>query len=324
MINSGAYTKQNLGFATGTRSLESIVGRFLKRFLQNHGDPDTYQTETYFSSLLRQARTSKNKTSKRYTDEALKKLPTKVSTEKPLEIKDRSGVVLGYRFRLPIQLVEQLEESERHLPPLTTSKKHKRGSYAVRHYAHWADYNKNVFTSSDYKNQKKDADKWFEANKALFDYLGNFLRMYNPEMWVTMTKSISDASGGRLSGLAGPWHGVAIGQGMGSEGGENHQDWRDRQSVFNAVVPFGAGGWKGGEVVLWQLGIKVAVERGDCFMFRGAVIAHKACAITEGHRNFVDLFCHQSVWDVRNRKREESDKPYWIDTRKVCFMFSYT
>lgn len=32
---------------------------------------------------------------------------------------------------------------------------------------------------------------------------------------------------------------------------------------YNAVLLFGATGWKGVEVVLWQLGIKVVVEQGN-------------------------------------------------------------
>jgi len=55
-----------------------------------------------------------------------------------------------------------------------------------------------------------------------------------------MTGSIRKATKGELSGLASPWYGVAIGHGMGSEGGEDHQDWTDEQSAFNAVIPFGA------------------------------------------------------------------------------------
>jgi len=94
-------------------------------------------------------------------------------------------------------------------------------------------------------------------------------------------------------------------------------------SVFNAVVPFGAAGWKGAEVVLWQLGIKVAVERGDCFMFEGAIVADKACAVTEGHRNFIDLFCHKSVYDIQNRVKEKASHPKSTDIRKVCFIFHY-
>ena len=46
-------------------------------------------------------------------------------------------------------------------------------------------------------------------------------------MWLGMTNSIFNASGGQLLGLARPWHGIAIGQGMGSAGGEDNQDWQD-------------------------------------------------------------------------------------------------
>ncbi|PUU81806.1 hypothetical protein B9Z19DRAFT_1062372 [Tuber borchii] len=317
LITCGAYTKANLGFPVQpNRGITHYVRGFLKRFIEEHDQrKKIYRTETKYLSLKHQVMISKGHKSQNWTAERLAQLHFFESYEHPLEIIDRQGVVLGYRFRLPPHLITALEESEAILPVIKATKQ-TRGSYLVRHYAHWADFSDKVFESSDYQKQKEAADRWLEANKPLFQHLSNFLRIYNPEMWVGMTKSSFNASDGHLLGLARPWHGIAIGQGMGSEGGKDHQDWQDRMSVFNAVVPFGATGWKGAEVVLWQLGIKVAVERGDCFMFKGAIIAHKACAITEGQRNFIDLFCHKSVYDVQNRVKEEAGQAKSTDIRK--------
>ena len=324
-MTCGAFTQANLGFPVQpNREITHYVRGFLKRFIKEHHKRKTiYETKTTYVTLKHQATISKGHKSENWTPERLAQLPCFPSSERPLEIIDTQGVVLGYRFRLPLHLITALEESEAILPAMKTPK-HTRGSYTVRHYAHWADFSTKVFESADYLNQKEAADNWLETNKPLLQYLSNFLRIYDPEMWLGMTNSIFNASGGQLSGLARPWHGIAIGQGMGSAGGEDHQDWQDRMSVFNAVVPFGAAGWKGAEVVLWQLGIKVAVERGDCFMFKGAIIAHKACAVTEGYRNFIDLFCHKSVYDVQNRVKAEAGQPNSTDIRKVCFIFPYS
>jgi len=82
---------------------------------------------------------------------------------------------------------------------------------------------------------------------------------------------------------------------MGMAGRKNHQDWEDKNRVFNTVVSFGVWGWEAGEVVLLQLGVKVVVKRGECFMFKRSIIAYKGCAVTSKYCNFIDLFCHKSV-----------------------------
>jgi len=273
---------------------------------------------------MRQAAYSRGKISKKYQHpDAINRLRLfKPEGERPLEIIDPKGVVFGYRFRLPIALIEALETSTSLLPPLQASK-HKRGSYAVRHYAHWADFKRTVYENAEYLKEKPNADAWLAANHALFHYLSDYLRIYLPEMWVSMTGTIRKATNGKLAGLASPWHGVAIGQGMGSEGGEDHQDWSDEPSVFNAVIPFGAQGWTGADILLWQLGLRVAVERGHCFLFKGAIIAHRATAVTSGQRNFVDLFCHKSVYDVKNRMATEGLLPKSTDARKVYQTYSF-
>jgi len=222
-MTCGAFTRANLGFPVQpNREITHYVRGFLKRFIEEHDKrKTTYETKTTYKALKHQAMITKGHKSQTWTPERLAQLSCFPSSEEPLEIIDTHGVVLGYRFLLPLRLITALEESEVILPAMKTPK-HTRGSYLVRHCAHWADFSTKVFESADYLNQKEAADKWLETNKLLFQHFSNFLRIYDPEMWLGMTKSIFNASRGQLSGLVHPWHGIAIGQGVGSEGGEDH------------------------------------------------------------------------------------------------------
>ncbi|PUU80610.1 hypothetical protein B9Z19DRAFT_1123307 [Tuber borchii] len=51
-------------------------------------------------------------------------------------------------------------------------------------------------------------------------------------------------------------------------------------------------------------------------MFKGAIIAHKICAVTEGQHNFIDLFCHKSVYNIQNLVKKEAGQAKPTDIRK--------
>ena len=89
-------------------------------------------------------------------------------------------------------------------------------------------------------------------------------------------------------------------------------------------MPFGPRGEMGMEVLFWYLGMKVVIKPGDCFRFQQAVIVHKVCVVTMEYCNFINLFCHQSVWDLQKNKIMESEKSYWIDHRLFDSIFSNT
>lgn len=167
-----------------------------------------------------------------------------ISTEDALKIKVETDVVLGYRFWLLMHLVEELELSEELLfsdPPYTgiVSWQHKCGNYTVRYYARWADYDRKVKASMEYKAGELASDAWLKANKHIFNHLSKLLRIYNQEMWLSMTNAISWSADDWFLGLANSWNSIAIGQSMGMAGRKNHQDWEDKNRVFNTVVSFG-------------------------------------------------------------------------------------
>ncbi|KAG0636281.1 hypothetical protein HOY80DRAFT_373539 [Tuber brumale] len=247
LLDSGAFTRENLGF-TPKRGLRHAVRRLLSTFFVGTDGTIRIKANKTFGSLKSQAPTRKSiaEASACYgNDGGSKKLRFLASSDVPLEIKDSHGVVLGYRFRLPPGLVEALEESSKLLPALRRNAKGKRGDYLMRNYSLSADSAEGIVRSNDYKREQVRADQWLDANKLLFKRISDALQIYRPEMWVSMTLSMKRATGGELSGFAKPWHGVAIGHGMGPEGGPNRQDRGDPKTLFKAVIPFGAEGWEG-------------------------------------------------------------------------------
>ncbi|KAG0137820.1 hypothetical protein HOY82DRAFT_546779 [Tuber indicum] len=319
LLSSGAFTRATLGFDV-TRTLRSAVKRLFSTFLTRTQGTIHIKANTTFGSLRSQVPTLNSiaHASARYeNDGGSKKLRSLASSDVPLEIKDSRGVVLGYRFCLPPGLVEALEESSKLLPTLRRNAKGKRGDYLMRHYVLSADSVEGIVRSKGYQQEQVQADQWLDANKLLFKRVSETLQMYNPEMWVSMTSSMKKATGGELSGFASPWHGVAIGHGMGPEGGPNRQDRGDPKTLFKAVIPFGAEGWEGGEIALWQLGLKVEVRRGECLFFNDAVIAHRTLPVTTGRRNFVELFCDSSIYNVAEKKRKVQWGARRGDKRKV-------
>ena len=79
-----------------------------------------------------------------------------------------------------------------------------------------------------------------------------------------------------------------------------HLDFSD--SGFNCVVPWGE--YKGGSLVLWQLGMIIELEPGNAFFFMGSLIVHNIGEI-EGVWNSIDLFCHTNVLSWKDKCNKE-------------------
>ena len=295
VLKIGAFTKSNLGYPLAkNKSLRGEVTRLLTRWNLNQKSFQTVRTPILYTTLKRTA-TNKKLPSITTHERALKTFQYYPSTSVPLEVRDIHGHLLAYRFPLPLHLVDTLEENDKLLPNVKTSNAG-RGTFSHRHYAAWGDYKKEVYHSSEYLRDRPRSDQWLAANHQLFKHLSNTLRMLDPQMFIATTNFPHL----KCPPLAGAWHGVAINQGMTSEnGGDVHQDWQDSHKVLNCAVPYGT--WTGGDVALWQLKMKIQVQRGEALMFLGSVIAHGACKVETGERNVIDLFTHKSSFDDKKR-----------------------
>lgn len=231
-----------------------------------------------------------------------KKFRVLPSSTSPLEIRGPDGSVLAYRFCVPDNFIVTLEESDKLLPlkkPSGTG-----GSTVTRQYAMWADYG-DLRYSNDYKKDLPAAETWREINQPFFEYLSNNLRMLSPEMWLTAKNAGDFNKTGDIRPVAEAWHGVVISQKMKGEVGKVHQDWPGKKSVYNAIVPYSSSGWTGGDLILWQLKLRVQVSRGEALFFLGNILAHEITEITEGERNEVDLFIRKSSFDRKEREQKK-------------------
>jgi len=213
-----------------------------------------------------------------------------------LEIRDRDGCLLTYRFRVPNTLVKSLVDSDKHLPELNTHHQRKidpRGEFPIRHYATWADSRLDIYYCKDYLTQQPASITWIEKNQPLWGYLRDHLKLIFPKPYNKLTNIILPPS---LQLLCNPWAGVAINQPMTPYSAlQAHQDWKDMRSVPNAVVPYGD--YDSGDLVLCQAKYIVELRPGDSILFMGSLICHVNTKITRGVRNSVNLFTHKSNID---------------------------
>ena len=103
--------------------------------------------------------------------------------------------------------------------------------------------------------------------------------------------------------MGGLWHGLAINEAQ-SQSGKLHKDYADAKEAYNCIIPYGD--WQGGEVILWDLKKKVELKEGQALIFQGRIIMHNAWRI-EGSRNSVDLFIHESLLKMDQKKK----KTFW-------------
>lgn len=279
-----AFTRQNIGydFPKGT-TLEKEVLRHQTHWEESRKDLEVVKATIRYRTLVRRATGGILPDISKHPRAALgfKFYP---SSPNPLEIKDDKGHILAYRFRVPEEFIDTLEESDSLLPV--------REPGATRRYE--AEYGKRKY-SDDYQKDLPGADKWREANQPFFKHLSNTLRLIRPEIWVKIKHKVFWKKGGSTP-IADAWHGATITQGVTGGGGKARQNWDYQEYVHNVMVPYSKGGWTGGDLILWQLKLKVQVSRGEVLFFLGDALAHELTEVI-GERSEVDLFVGKKTFE---------------------------
>jgi len=332
LIKIKAYTRQNLpgGIPKGS-SLEAEVKRLLEEWQEERKGLLVEKSPMLYSTLQDRSRQQKGILAL-ITEQAkaVQSFSVYPSNLGPLEIRDHQGVVLGYRFRIPNELIEILNQSTGLLPPTATRAQgadgntNIRGNFQCRHYALWADYGSEYRESAELETDGEKGRAWLSANQQLFNFCSHQVRLLSPEQYVRMTGAVvkdmrrfKGKTGRPLKPLAGAWHGVAINQGMQEDESKSHQDVMDDKRLFNCVVPFGDG-FGGGDLVLWEMKMRIGLQVGDGFFFYGSVVAHQVAPIIEGIRNSIDLFTHASNYHVLAKHQEQANKKrYPMKEQKV-------
>ena len=288
--------------------------------------------------------------------------PSRGGASRFLEIRDPNGKLLGFRFPIKDEHLENLKISETILPQVsshstTTSpnsqpanelgsatsavaapavapavpRRHKRGTFQVKHWGVWADYEKEFRMTKDMEDALDIVNPWVEKNEDLFTELSEVLRMVDPAQYAHCRNHFKEEmgkvlgpDGNPLKPIAGIWHTVALNRIQVGNASSKHIDWKDNRTSYNCIVPWGT--WGGGDLVLWPLKMRVEIQEGDGFLFLGGLIAHSVMAIKQGKktsliglemklmridqglRNTIDLFIHKSNFDVLKRRKLEEEK----------------
>jgi hypothetical protein len=281
---------------TGNKSKTQEVKDIVKRFLRERLSLQLAQSPVGYTTLVKTARTKAIEAQGNMA--LLNSFAFYPSSSAPLDIRDSVGNLLGAHFSVPLPMIKQLEDSTAVLAAATSSKSkdtsggEKRGFSLSRHFIAWCDSAKSPFMSAEYREQEKEANTWLQANDKLWQRISNQLRLLAPHQFVKMEKATHLFYPG-VKPLCAAYHGVCLNQGVEDPvGSATHRDVKDDFTVFNAVAPFG--NYKGGDLVLWGLRMRVEMQRGDVFFFYGSLISHNVTAV-EGDRNSVNLFTHHST-----------------------------
>jgi len=157
----------------------------------------------------------------------------------------------------------------------------------VKHWGVWGDYAKSFRMTKRMEDDLAIANPWVEKNERLFKELSNVLRMVDPTQYVHCRNGFQELwdkekgpDGNPLKPIGGIWHTLALNMGQVRDASKVHLDWKDNKSTFNCVVPWGS--WKGGDMILWPLKMRIQIQEGEGFMFLGGLIAHSVTMLTDG------------------------------------------
>jgi len=338
LIAIKAFTRQSLPVPIPRKApWQSVVKALLEKWESERTGYLTVPSPILFEDLLDRSRQSRGIfpliAEQRAAVKSFTYYPSSLGT---LQIRDAKGVILGYRFKIPSHLLATLSTSSQILDSHGTGTsgggggdRLARGLYESRHYSVWADYGRKYVESRELLRDGEKGREWLRGNRELFDYCSNQLRFLCPEQYVRMTGRVAkdmaktrSADRRKLRPLGGAWHGVCLNQGMDSESGSRcHQDWLDDKRLFNCVVPFG-GGFQDGELVLWQMKMRIELDIGDGFFFYGSMVAHEVAEVTAGVRNSIDLFTHASNYQLlaKHQKAAANQVRHPVKEKKVRHM----
>ncbi|KAI9772246.1 MAG: hypothetical protein M1840_000995 [Geoglossum simile] len=222
------------------------------------------------------------------------------ANENHLQIEDNRGRLLAYRVRLPEKLYQGLVDTEPLIPPKKV-KSHSRGTTVNRHWGLWRKYSIDLHMSGNYLRDLPNSQQWLNANKDLFQYLTDVLRLLDPQMYIRYI-SIKDFLPPDIQPACGAWYACAINQDMTMDG-IAHLDRSNYYCGLNVVV--GWGDYTSSKLVLWDLGLVLELLPGDAILFLGRIITHNTVDIQGGVRNLVNCFVHQTPLSWKDKKVEE-------------------
>ena len=96
---------------------------------------------------------------------------------------DEQREILGYQYRIKLELLRMLEEMMAALPSMEVNAGNQ-GNYPTRYYIVWHNYSIEPYESAKYQKQLPASKEWCDKNERLFKFLSNRLRMISPMIYV--------------------------------------------------------------------------------------------------------------------------------------------
>lgn len=194
----------------------------------------------------------------------------------PCLILDGFDHVIAYKFSVPMELIETLEDSALQLP------QSKRACYSLT-----AQKLYEVNMSTDYRKDLPESREFIERNEDLFNYLDNTLRLLRPDLYKECVE-IDRYLGPDERRLAGAWHGATINRDTGNEEDPKpRKNFREWSHSLSAMIPFGE--YRGGSVKFYNLGMEFELQPGEVLFYNGRILSYAVQEITEGYRHSLDL-----------------------------------
>ena len=221
-------------------------------------------------------------------------------------IRDGWGKMIGYLYRGPEELIDGLVGTADQLP-----KGHANALRGPMDQTHWAVWQgqgaKDLAFSANYLKHKEAADEFLKSNSRLIRHLSNDLELLCPDTALRYNKLQQRLNSNRddeLELLCGAFSSIAVNLRQSSkEGYKIHRDRNDVVTGYCMIVPFSGTGWTGGDLIIWQAGIRLALRHGDVLVLNTANWIHSSAALESGVRNAVIFFSHESCWTKSASKK---------------------
>jgi hypothetical protein len=222
---------------------------------------------------------------------------------KPLVIYGKDGGMLCCRIRMEDgQLAKDLFEEIEALPSVTKqhlSKGIVRGNNEIRHLGLWSPYSKVPFVTAEQRLDGEKATSFLKASGKIFKEMTDLLGAMAPNVFMDYQRYPIIGKDGRLERPCGAWSACVVNRGWDDpEAGNVHRDVKESQYGYSCIVC--CGDYTGGDLILWDLGIKIELRPGDLFLFPDSLIHHSIEA-AKGTRHSVVVFTQENMFDYWHR-----------------------
>jgi len=223
-----------------------------------------------------------------------------IDTTRPLEIYGSDGGLLAVRSTLvDPSAINELAKAVDRLP---VPKNYKfrginRSEYKTVHYGTWAAYSPKCMVTRELRDAGDAGLEFLDSQKPIFNEMSRLLGQYAPGVFKKLQLYPVNEPAKRFVGA---WMACAVNNGGNHPNQtEAHRDVKESQYGYSCVIA--AGDFKGGAIVLYELGVIVDMGPGDMLLFPDALITHRNEA-ADGHRISIVAFTQENVYDYWHRE----------------------